>query len=220
MGRPIDTAVGLSQSAVMTKAGIVSALAVVAALGVAAAAIASPSYSVKRGGLWYWSTDITQSVFPIPTSTPGACVSSSSLAQDLGLNRDEKLELEARIAQACPLTRTYAPTPGFHDGTVVLGITCRGLAPSIASPSVNIDLFHRFRCLLNGTKFTRLAAFKSAVAKARANVLAAQDPKPPELLNALEQAYANLGHYTQVGDRFTRHVTLTVTGRRSDSVTK
>ena len=204
----------------MAKAGVVSTLLVVAVLAAVAAAIASPSYSVKRGGLWYWSTDITQSVFPIPTSTPGGCVSSSSLAQGLGLNRDEKLQLESIIAQSCPLTRTYAPTHGFHDGTVVLGMTCRGLAPSIASPDVSIDLFHRFSCRLTGTRFTRLATYKAAVAKARADVIAAPDPKPPELLQALEQAYANLGHYTQVGDRFTRHVTLTVTGRRSVSVTK
>ncbi len=92
--------------------------------------------------------------------------------------------------------------PGHVDAhTTLYSAKCKGIGASIASPDVNVDLYHRFRCLLSGARFNRLAAFNAAVttAKDRATKLAAE---------------AKRAQYIAHGDPFTEPALIVVTSRR------
>lgn len=199
-------------------------LTVLAALVVTASAAATPFYSIKKAGLWYWSLNLGQSVFPPPTMLEAQRhQSSTSLVSGLGLNRDEKRSLEERISglyYGVYSSPHYERSPAFDDGTVVFKAQCRGRAPAATSPSVNIDLYHRFGCVLSTATYKRLTTFKTAVQQARVAVIAAADPKPQATLDALVNAYASLGHYCYVGDPRILRVTITAVGRSTYTITR
>jgi hypothetical protein len=183
----------------------------------AAAASASPFYAVKRGGVWYWSPNIPASLFaPAPSKTGSATwwrhADTGELVKGLGLTPDETRELRARLSVVA-LTGTPPVIPKL--GFVPTSTSCHGLQPSIASPEVTVDLFHKFGCTMGGASYKRMANFQDAIQKARASVVAAASPKPQAVLDALVTAYANRSRYLTHGDPKTLKFTLTVTGRRA-----
>jgi hypothetical protein len=199
--------------------GVTSALAAIVLAAVAAAATASTFYAVKRGGLWYWSPNIPAALFAPNESgqTPYYHPHSTDLVKDMGLTRDEKLELEAQLAQVAldghpqvVAKLNFAPT----------STVCHGSRPSIASPDITVDLFHEFGCTMHGASYARLPIFQNAIKKARAALAAAASPKPQPLLDAFIAAYANRTRYLLHGDPKTLRFTLIVTGRRAYTVAK
>lgn len=77
---------------------------------------------------------------------------------------------------------------------------CHGIGASIASSQVDVDLFHRFRCVMTVSTFYRRAKFDAAVSNA-ANVAAKRE------------AEAKRAQYNAHGDVGGATITFTVTGR-------
>jgi hypothetical protein len=199
-------------------------LTLVFAGAVAAAAVASASsfYAVKRGGLWYWSSNIPAALLAPPAPADGNATwwrhaDTSELVKGLGLTRDETLELRAQLAQ---VALTGTPPVIAKLGFVPTSTACRGSRPSIASPEITVDLYHRFACTMRGASYKRLPAFQDAIKKARAAVAAAPSPKPQGLLDALVTAYAKRSNYLIHGDPKLLRFTLIVTGRRAYAVSQ
>jgi hypothetical protein len=152
-----------------------SLLLLVLALAATAGASLSAGggYSVKQKGLWYWSADLTDSIYP-PVETPLIHPDPYSLLRGLPLSVDQKRELAARLAAHGPFRGKWKPS--WTDGTVVFAMACTGSGTSIASVDVNIDLFHTFRCKITGATFKRLATFEAAAQSARSALAAATAP--------------------------------------------
>jgi hypothetical protein len=183
-------------------------------LGAVSAWAGSPT-SVKSGGLWYWSLDVTEQVFPPETSTPFASVGLRKITQDLDLPLDQKRWLQAQLAGHVQ-TGTWPPT--FKNGVVVHSMTCRGIGTSIPSDEIDVDLYHRFRCIIKGATYKRQAKFQAGTDVLADRVKASPKPVPQTLLDKLVAAYRALDVYQNSGDPTTRTVTLVVTGRRDVTI--
>lgn len=205
----------------MKRPMLAAAVAVVAALSILAAASAYPALSVKQGGLWYWSGDLAHDgLLPPPTGslTPyggGLPRGVTNPLLALPLTPDQKKWLRAAMTQTEVITALPITSPALHDGTAIFSVLCRGSGKSIPSASVNVDLYHRFRCAIKGGKFSRLQQYKDAVNAEVSTTAATGAPVPQASLDLLVSLLARLGHYEHFGDPANRTVTLTVTGRRS-----
>lgn len=113
----------------------------------------------------------------------------------------------------------FQPGSKLDAQTIIDGADCRGVGSSISSVRVDVDLYHRFRCTVHATSLRQKAQLDAAVTKAKAAVLAARGtPQHDELLNNLKELESKRAQYTAHGDSVTTAVTMTVTGRRSYSL--
>jgi hypothetical protein len=93
-------------------------------------------------------------------------------------------------------------------------MVCVGTGSSIPRPSININLFHTFRCAVDGARFPRLQALQQAQSDALARVKQGK-PASTADLDALEAADQNLFNYAYKGQPVHRTITIVVDGRRN-----
>jgi hypothetical protein len=200
------------------------ALLAVAALVITGAAFGSSTgvgYSIQRNGKWYWSTDLADSIYPrvqppqqgnSVLADPKAMLAASGLSPD---SLSGRTVLQRLLIQFYASAGADVPTPVWTDGTAVYSMVCIGTGSSIASPTIDINLFHTFRCAVNGARFPRLKALKVTAARALARVKKASPaPASTSALDALDSAEHALSRYAFQGRPVKRTITVVVTGRR------
>lgn len=200
----------------------VAAFIAVAALVTTTAAFAARTnggYSIQRNGKWYWSSDLANSIYPRVQPPEQGNYKLANTKDMLAGTDIQPDSLAGRTFRQRLLIQFYAqrgagvPKPVWTDGTAVYSMVCVGTGASIASPTININLFHTFRCAVDGAKFPRLKALQATAAAALAQVKQAS-PASTSALDALESAEDALANYAYHGQRVRRTITVVITGRR------
>jgi hypothetical protein len=204
--------------------GFLAAVAFIAVAALVTTTAAFPSrtnggYSIQKNGKWYWSTDLANSIYPRvqpPQQGNYKLVDTKAMVEGSGITPDSLTE---RTLRQRLLIQFYAgagadvPRPVWIDGTAVYSMVCVGSGASIASPTIDINLFHTFRCAADGARFPRLKALRATAAAALAQVKQAS-PASTSALDALESAEHGLSLYAYHGQRVRRTITVVITGRR------